>query len=350
MISQLFETEFFIRIGDRDFQIPRDAFSGPGDSPNFFTLGFGFFFASPHEVFPGLDRKGLLRPPSIAPPMVINRSADVFANLLHMLQGYPLHIQSEEHREELLRDCRYYHLLGLEQKLIAHNISYNIQRQKHEIVIRLEDVRQMGIKYVSDEPQIDSAISSGWVYYSRPFTDDSENELILEIGGQSAFIDLNCMRMDVYGTAKAKITGLFQVIANKLPTKSENKSKGLSGDRIKVSLDIDTDIVVDGLPRNFNFGESPIGQTLTETQRQRNDSNTAQNSYHQLSEGPPAKRKRHDSPNKAGAWTVNKGQWRLRIQPVQEPVGELRMEVVLVAVKLDAYSNTRVRNQKRRFL
>ena len=75
LISQLYEESIFISIGHREFQIPRDIFTGPGNSPNFFSLGFAVFFSTPDDLFPGLDREGLIRPPSILPPSVLPEAA-----------------------------------------------------------------------------------------------------------------------------------------------------------------------------------------------------------------------------------------------------------------------------------
>jgi hypothetical protein len=150
LTQQLFKSEIFIQVGDRHFQIPRDIFSTPGNSPNFFSLGFAHFFSTPSEVFPGLDRQTLLRPPSILPPSIPNRSGDVFADLLRLLQGYDVNIRDAAHRAELLRDARYFHLKGLEQRLLPFEISHNMIRRRSEILLRLEDVRQSGVSFVPD--------------------------------------------------------------------------------------------------------------------------------------------------------------------------------------------------------
>ncbi|KAL1967411.1 hypothetical protein VTN77DRAFT_3196 [Rasamsonia byssochlamydoides] len=355
LVSQLFESEIFIQIGDRHFQISRDVFSSPGDSPNFFSLGFAIFFASPTEVFPGLDRKGLLRPPSILPPSVPHRSGEVFAQLLHLLRGYPLHIKNEEHRAELLRDCRYFHLRGLEQKLIPHHISYNPERDRWEIVIRLEDIRQSGIQFVSDVPSSDGSPPTppGWVHYSRPFVDEKAYELIVEIGGQSTVLDLDTMRADFRGLAKARVASLVQVVANKLnlPTNAplgpmmmaggpskQAASPGhtpLSEDRPKIHIDGDADITVDGEPYivdSAGFGSSPGAETPAQR--------------------VPAKRKRPDESEESRQrqWMVNKGQWRLRVQHSPTTDGTGRLEIVFFAVKLDVFTGQRMRNRKRAFL
>lgn len=344
LISQLFESEIFIQIGERHFQIPRDIFSSPGDSPNFFSLGFAVFFATPTEVFPGLDRSNLLRPPSIIPPNVPNRSGEVFSQLLHLLRGYPIHFRNAEHRAELLRDCRYFHLRGLEQRLIPHQISYNLDRHSAEIVVRLEDIRQSGVQFASDSTSSDRSLA-GWVRYSRPFVDDTSYELIVEIGGESTVLDLNTMRADFHGLAKARISSLVQVVANKmnLPTKAPLGLMMISGgriaspahtplseDRVKVWVDRETDVTLDGecyptdhLPRGST---SPAAETPVQV---------------------PSKRKRTEDVEDAGEWIVHQGLWRLRVLPNPADDGS---ELVFVAVKLEAFTNQRARNRKRTFL
>lgn len=276
----MFESEIFIQIGEKHFQIPKDIFSEPGNSPNFFSLGFAVFFSTPGEVFPGLDRRGLLRPPSITPPYVPGRSAEIFAELLHLLRGYPLHIRNDSHRAELLRDCRYFHLRGLEQKIIAHEITFNLQRQKSEICLRLEDVKPSGVSYNSDDalPGENSTLG-GWVYYARPFVDDTSYEMVVQVGGENTVLDLTDMRADFHNLAKARISSLFQVVANKmnLPTNaplgllmlsggrsSQSASPGhtpLSEDRVKVRFEPATEITLDGESYEVDW-DSALGQVM----------------------------------------------------------------------------------------
>lgn len=321
-MSQLFESEIFIQIGDRHFQIPRDIFSGPGDSPNFFSLGFGAFFASPSEVFPGLDRVGLLRPPAIVPPSVPNRSADVFAELLHLLRGYPLHIRNADHRAELLRDCRYFHLRGLEQKLIPHHISYNPFRQRSEIVVRLEDVRPSGIHFA---PDTTSRTGVGSVLYARPFVDENPSDLILEIADASTMVNRAIRRADFVGLTKPRMASLLQVVAKKMNLPDSQ----LGEIPIKIRWGQATDIVVDGesnytCPANF----APDLETDDDL--------------------PPAKRHRTDGSESSynEPCVIRTGQWRLLVEPDNNGA----YEAVLVAVKLDTWTTARVRNQQQKFL
>ncbi|OAG01559.1 uncharacterized protein CC84DRAFT_1100728 [Paraphaeosphaeria sporulosa] len=266
LTKQLFSTDIFIRIGGVPFQIPRDLFSSPGDSPNYFSLGFAQFFSTPTEVFPGLDRNALLRPPSISPPSVPNRSGETFGELVRMLQGYPVDIRNDVHRSQLLRDARYFHLRGLEQRLIPCETSYNLRRGQSEILIRLDDIRQSGVSFTPDTPASDpdsdsasnapsqlgispapsskptspspslgsSHFRAGTVSYARPYTDDhaSTNILILELSSNESTtlhlpmeppratfsmepLTLN-LRATFHGTVLARITSLFSVIASKM--------------------------------------------------------------------------------------------------------------------------------------
>lgn len=375
LISQLYEESIFISIGHRDFQIPRDIFSDPGNSPNYFSLGFGVFFSTPSEVFPGLSRDGLLRPPSIQPPSVPNRSADTFDELLQLLRGYPIQIKSEAHRAELLRDCRYFHLKGLEQKLIRHSISFNLLRGREEITLRLEDVRQSGISVVGDTnssmdetPGVQGGFTR-WVNYARPFVDDKPRNLILEIGNECTRVHLQTMRAEFFGDGKMRITKLFEVIATKLnlPTtqplgllmatggaSSAPASPGntpISEDQVRILLDQDSYVCLDGRELKAAFSSDGDGQE--------NLGSTAESPGSSVMSGQPPQKKRRGEGGALGVslesgvpgeedWVVKTGQWRLKVQNGRN--GKGRFECVLVAVKLDAISSELGRNAQRSFL
>ncbi|EFX06241.1 btb/poz-like protein [Grosmannia clavigera kw1407] len=375
LISQLYEESIFISIGHREFQIPRDLFQDPGNAPNFFTLGFAIFFSSPHDLFPGLDRRGLIRPPSILPPAVPNRSADTFAELLRLLRGYPVEIRSEEHRSALLRDCRYFNFKGLEQRLIAHARTYNQARQRLEIVLRLHDILKSGISVVADPPFASTPMSTtvsppaaaaittpAWVCYARPFVDDGPAELVLEIGAEDTklhFLPAG-LRAELFRDARTRIARLLEVVATKLSLPPTTQPLGLlmarggaagqppspgntplSDDLVRVVLEPDTAISLDGQP--FVLPEHVAVADQTDQ--------TGQTDSHDRS----AKRRRVDyaalavSPATATtAWIVRTGQWRLRIQPASH--GKSAVECVLVGVRLDAIRSELARNRQRGFL
>ena len=98
LTHELLEAAMFVRVGDTEFRIPRDLFNSPGDTPNYFSLGFAAFSTSLKQLSPRVDQPTLLCPPSTQLPTVPGRSSRIFADLLQVLKGYPLHIGDEEHR------------------------------------------------------------------------------------------------------------------------------------------------------------------------------------------------------------------------------------------------------------
>lgn len=404
LISQLFEEAIFITIGNEEFRIPRDLFSDPGNSPNYFSLGFAVFFSTPTEVFPGLSREGLLRPPSILPPAVPSRSADTFREILHLLRGYPLQIRNEKHREELLRDCKYFHLKGLEQKLIRHEITYNLLRKRHEISLRLEDIRQSGISIIGDPssastPPPDTSNMStptsttsapmpqqnlvGYINYARPFIDSQPYELLLQISFSETLLHCSSSRAEFFGETKARISRLLEVVATKLnlPTtqplgllmkkggrQSQPASPGNSGvseDLVRVEISHETSIVLDG--REWRGHLSKSTSSREEDDELVDDLITGEEDW--LNEHPPTKRRRTEngearggaengetvasgavSGTKAGEeWVIKTGLWRLKVQN-SKTAGRGGVECLLVAVKLAAVSGERGRNAVRGFL
>ncbi|EMC92064.1 hypothetical protein BAUCODRAFT_78345 [Baudoinia panamericana UAMH 10762] len=383
LTSQLYSSTIYVRIGDSEFQIPRDLFSSPGDSPNYFSLGFAVFFTTPTDVFPGLSQRTLLRPPSILPPSVPNRSAKTFADLLHILKGYPVRIRDEEHRTELLRDARYFHLKGLEQRLLPHSISYNLARKTSEIIIRLEDIRQSGISFVADSAVSSPAAapspastasnlsaSPGWVFYQRPYVDSEAYSLVMEVSGEEStmlYVSASSgssaaryARATFHRQALSRITSLFSIIANKmnlpimqplglmmmergagvasLPVSPGNS--GLSGDRVKVRIGDDADVTLDGKPWDLHEeDDDDYGEGMN------------------VDPGPSAnvtgRRKYIETEDEEDEeWVVRKAQWRLRVQamPGGAQAGKSGLEVVLGAVKIEACSSERGRNSARGFL
>ncbi|KAL9133564.1 MAG: hypothetical protein Q9175_005259 [Cornicularia normoerica] len=385
LISQLFDSEIFVSIGGQQFHIPRDTFSGPGNSSNFFSLGFAGFLGSRDDAFPGLESRGLMRPPAVQPQTIPNRSPKVFEDLIHLSRGYPLTIRDKEHRAQLLSDCKYYGFKGLMHKLFVHSITYNAERGKSEIIMQLEDLHKSGVSFVNDASPSDQSPLGGWVNYVRPFVDETSYEVIVEVGSQETKIDFRSMRADFYGDTKARISSLFQTVADKmnlphnLPLGLMMSSGGasaasaspantpLSEDRVKIRIGQDAHIILDG--QEHTMGESALDhqqeldynpEPSTPSSASLAPGQTWPNpTIRPSSTRPPPskKRKRRGSLDDFGEWIVRKGQWRLRVQPrVEYLPGTGRgeeggsMEIVLCAVKLDAVSGQRGRNMGRGFV
>lgn len=400
LTKQLFNTDIFIRIGGTPFQIPRDLFSSPGDSPNYFSLGFAQFFSTPSDSFPGLDRNALLRPPSISPPQAPNKNGETFAELIRILQGYNIEIRNDEHRSQLLRDARYFHLKGLEQTLIPCELSYNLKRQQSEILIRLEDIRQSGVSFSADKVPSDSDSASqsgtpnapspapsltsispssarpGFVSYARPYTDDHAQThiLILEVSAKETttlYLPFSApqsssqtpslkLRATFHNSTLARITSLFSVIASKMglpatqplglmflqtgsgvaaqPVSPANS--GVSERRVRVRLDGDCALMVDGASAEVAVDERSGSVGIRRTGEKQVNGEWLWRS----TSGDDG-----DEGDEEIEWIIKRAQWRLRVEPV-EYEGERRMQVVLCGVKIEAFTRERRRNVERGFL
>lgn len=311
---------------------------------------------------------------------------------MHILKGYPVEIRSEEHRAELLRDARYFHLKGLEQRVIPHSISYNLAWKRSEISIRLEDIRQSGVSFVGDSvasstssaPSPESSTASntpsgpGWVYYQRPYVDSEAYSLILEITGEETTLlsvepptttsPARMCRATFFKQTLSRITSLFSVIANKmnlpvtqplglmmmergagvasLPVSPRNT--GMSEEKVKCRLGPDAEVLVDGK----RWFASP-------NETEADDDESSSMDVDSSSGRRTGKRRRRqnteeddDDEDGSEEWIVRKAQWRLRVQPMSGGVqsGRSGMEVILGAVRIEAFSSERGRNASRGFL
>jgi len=302
------------------------------------------------------------------PPSVPGRSADVFAEILHLLRGYPVRIRDEAHRASLLRDVRYFNFKGLEQRLIPHAIAYNQARARDEIALRLEDLLKSGIA-VAPEPAPRDPLA-GWVTYARPFVDDRPAELVLEVGGENTRLHLPALpdaagvvRASFLRDARTRVARLFEVVATKLSLPPTTQPLGLlmsrggagsqpptpgntplSEDRVRVLLEAETAITLDGRPYTLPEAAGPASAA--------DDVVESPASASTAGGPPPRKRRRVDAAALAAAagdeWIVRTGQWRLRIQGAKN--GKSAVECVLVAVKLDAWTSEHARNSAREFL
>lgn len=231
--------------------------------------------------------------------------------------------------------------------MIAHETSYNPDRQASEILLRLEDVKPSGIFFVAENNHNNNHNSSatpinastgGWIHYARPFVDDTSNprELILEIGSDPTILNLgtknnndnnNNNQATFHGLTQQRITALLQVIAGKvdIPITTSPSAK------IRFRIDANTALILDGEPADPAMEDATLegGGTATTS--------------------PASKKRKLDDGLEAEVreWKVRTGQWRVR---VQAEAGRGGGEIVLVAVKIDAFTCERAKNARRRFL
>ncbi|PNS15207.1 hypothetical protein CAC42_8208 [Sphaceloma murrayae] len=352
LIEQLYKSTIFIRVGQEEFVIARDLFSGPGDTPNYFSLGFAIFFSNPNNHFPGLEKAKLLRPPSILPPQVTGRSAHVFRDLLHVLKGYDLRIRDEEHRTELLRDARYFHFKGLEQRLIAHKIIHNTIRGRKEIVLRLDDLRPSGIIYhttsrsltpatpgIQDSPsEITPPIATleAFVAYARPYVDKESYDLILEIGtGLELYCSLempeNKLVLDT--NIRQKITLVCNMACNKIEQELElGERPEIAFGNPKAIIERSAHVRLDGRTiewRNVEEGPNDLSKLWIAS----------------LPEPPEDEEVEARGTER---WVIGKSQWRLRVEYQREP--KPKMTIDWYAVRIEAVSTEAEWNGERGWL
>ncbi|RAL67696.1 hypothetical protein DID88_008437 [Monilinia fructigena] len=283
----MYEESIFITVGNQEFKIPREVFSDPGNSPNYFSLGFAVFFSSPTEVFPGLNRDGLLRPPSILPP-----SKSPFVSL-----GYQA-IWSLSHERYFI----YIH------RLLPEPLTSPISN-----------------------PSQPPTPSLGYVHYLRPFTDSSPHELTLEIGDSATLLHWNTMRLEFFGETKLRMGKLLEVVATKLnlPVKqplgllmknggasSEPATPELSGpseEMVRVVIEEDCGIFVDG--RSGILGVEVLKMKMkipaaTKAQVIREERWVMELRYQPFQ----IRILEVLGHQKTNFWIIKTGQWRLRIQ------------------------------------
>ncbi|KAH3901949.1 uncharacterized protein SCODWIG_00233 [Saccharomycodes ludwigii] len=132
---------YYTNIGGESFKISKTLFK-KGNSPNYFDLTTGMLYLDLQKFF-AEHTSNLIRPPPQSPPFV-SRSPSLFKDLLFLLNGGKITMDTNR-RKSLLRECRYYRFLKLEQDLIDCQINFNPFLQKNEILINLLDVKSTGV-------------------------------------------------------------------------------------------------------------------------------------------------------------------------------------------------------------
>ena len=266
---------------------------------------------------------------------------------MRLLQGYEVEIRNETHRANLLRDARYFHLKGLEQRLIACEKSYNSKSGRNEILIRLEDIRQSGISFTPGvDPYNPNLLSStGYVLYARPYTDDAtlNQILVLETGSSECAIlhrsvvipsNLDNVSLDAEvtfeGDTLRRVRALLKIIAAKvgLPstqslglTQMKNEGpldptagSGTADGRLKARLTDNSALIVDG--------------EAMDLERQRDHWLQVYGTFE------------HN--------VVKRAQWRIKIEPRSRDREDV--VAVLEVVKMEVYTRELARNAARGFL
>lgn len=135
----------FATIGDRLFKIPRFLFRAE-NCPNFFLINSENLIM---ETLPTGVPGPMIRPPPQRPHLTVSRSPQLFADLLEILWGNMHVIKDDHHRQLLVKECRYYRFLELEQRLLPHKIVFNPITLEEEIIMKLENLSPSGVENTS---------------------------------------------------------------------------------------------------------------------------------------------------------------------------------------------------------
>lgn len=243
--SLLKETDYyFSNIGGQSFKIAKNLFRRKGDSPNYFEIYAATVYIDVEELI--ISRK-LLRPPPHSAPYV-PRSSEYFKDLLTLLGGATLDLD-DNRRDALIKECRYYRFLNLEQRLIKSHVSYNPTTKKEEICLLLKDLSKKCITFPAssafptspcfeeelcsvdecdpllktyEQPtnkkiklNVTEKYNDSWnmLCYKRPFLDNHARELIFQIDSTDCTIIFNkesqSIHVDITGESAQKFEALF---------------------------------------------------------------------------------------------------------------------------------------------
>ncbi|AET39334.1 uncharacterized protein Ecym_4270 [Eremothecium cymbalariae DBVPG len=131
---------YYTCIGGKSFKVPKNICNTQGNSPNYFDIAVDALYSDLEQVF--LSRK-LIRPPPQSPPYV-PRSPALFKDILALLNGAEITMDDKK-RNSLIKECRYYRFLNLEQKLFKCEIKYDPFYKREIITMLLKDLSSKGV-------------------------------------------------------------------------------------------------------------------------------------------------------------------------------------------------------------
>lgn len=237
--SMLSEYEYyFANISGKTFKIAKSLFRREGDSPNYFSMMSMALYADVTSVF---INKKLIRPPPQS-ALSVPRSAEFFQELLQLLGGASVEMD-DKRRESLIKECRYYRLLNLEQRLIKARVSFNPITQGETILMSLRDVFKQGVSFLDSKlpenccldaettgestptledqspklkklksnPSVDK-VKKNWnlAQYKRPYLDTAPRDLLFQIDNTDCTLIFNRKSKTVHLEMMDKSASLFE--------------------------------------------------------------------------------------------------------------------------------------------
>lgn len=246
---------YYSCIGGQSFKIPKSLFNRKGDSLNYFEVTTTALYAGIEDC---LIRQKMIRPPPQSPPYVA-RCPELFKDILALLGGVSLELD-DKRRESLVKECRYYRLLALEQRLLKCVTRLNPICQNEEIVMKLDDLKKVGVGLVTSlaasrvessmedqcprsplDDQDDNSASttaeedeeenygppckkpkfcggSNWIMatYKRPFIDSYARELVFQVDSMQCILFFNKREKTIHVNFKDQLGQQFENVFKKL--------------------------------------------------------------------------------------------------------------------------------------
>jgi len=230
--SFLVNEDIFAVVGSQSFKISRNLLMSSGNYPNYFTINYENTLVDKVKI---IEQKNMLRPPPQLPPIVSNRSPKLFGELLEVMLGNHLIIQSDDHRQLLIRECKYYRFLELEQRIIKHSIINNpFSQNTQEIIINLKDLHYKGI---FNESPPDKTLEVP-LKYCRPYiVKEPRRNLIFQIDANYDILNRNYSEVKLILNKSVSIATVQ--ITNKLCRKLLQVLKDFADEFITSDLDTD---------------------------------------------------------------------------------------------------------------
>lgn len=175
-----------VSVGGETFKIYTETLNSPGNSPNYFTLIHSTLMGNPF-----MENNSSIQPLPIQ-PNTLNRSPQLFKELLYGLHGHSIHIKSDLHRRDLIEECEYYRFFGLKQRLIKHQIRTNPFTNTEEITINHTDIKVSGLLNDTMDSIIGLNNSFTVVKYSRPYVDEGiYRDLVIQLESSEVNLMIN---------------------------------------------------------------------------------------------------------------------------------------------------------------
>lgn len=281
----LFHSDIYAVIGGQDFRFSKKLISSAGNSPNFFTITYSTLFRDPTSLA-GL--KKLIRPPPQAPISLPDRCPKLFEMILSLLQGVEVKIATDDLRNSLIRECKYYRFLELEQNLVLHVVRFNPFTFESELVLNLKDVRRKHLLMAhAGDLEMASFASTvanieGYenIRYKRPYVDDVSRVLIIQLNCNCTYLSLEGatgpMRVKFANEVGTQVQSLLRNFIADQSTRDSFRIMENEASKVKFSLllpgmvDQSTYVRINGVEMKENWmsnlREQELNLTITKSQ------------------------------------------------------------------------------------